>query len=230
MDPKSQIAELGPLPRNALRHDVVVRLMASIFQGTLPADTRLIIRKMAEQMGVSATPIREALVELESLGIVQFSHHRGAVVKPFGRQELRDIYHVRRILDAEAARCACGRIPHEELQTLRDEMCQLLGAVGGESPEWSRKAMATDQRFHELITTYCNNPRLSDEVKRYNSLMQTMREIVGNRRRAQQRALEEHMPIVDAILAGDADEAAAAMARHVDGAMESVETVMFQPK
>jgi DNA-binding GntR family transcriptional regulator len=230
MDAKNQIADLGPLPRNALRHDVVVRIMASIFQGTLPADARLIIRKMAEQMGVSATPIREALVELESLGIVQFSHHRGAVVKPFGPQELRDIYHVRRILDSEAARCACGRIPRDALQALRDEMCRLLHRVGGENPEWSRKAIATDQKFHELITTYCNNPRLSDEVNRYNSLMQTMREIVGNRRRAQQRALEEHMPIVDALLADDAEEAAAAMARHVDGAMQSVEAVMFQTK
>ena len=51
-------------------------------------------------MGISATPIREALVELESIGVVQFVHNRGTIVKPFGPQQLREIYHLRRVLEA----------------------------------------------------------------------------------------------------------------------------------
>lgn len=219
----------GPLTSNALRHDVVVRLMASIFQGTLPAGTRLIIRKMAEQMGVSATPIREALVELEGIGLVQFSHNRGAVVKPFGSQQLRNIYHLRRVIESEAARCACGRIPRNNLESLGHEMRQLLDA-DTETSEWSQKAMVTDRKLHDLTARYCGNVRLADEINRYNTLMQTIREIVGNRRHAQQTALKEHVPIIDGLLAGDPERAADAMARHVNGTLKSVEAVMFQEK
>lgn len=193
----------------------------------MPAGTRLVIRKLATQFGISATPIREALVELEAIGIVQFAHNRGAVVRPFGRQQLREIYHLRRILEAEAARCACGRIPPESLASLHHDVKQLLDAGGDESPEWSRRAMATDQRLHELIAAHCGNARLVDEISRYNTLMQTIREIVGNRRHAQQRALSDYMLMVDALLAIDAEKAAAATARHIDATLKAVEAVMF---
>ena len=216
-----------PLTSNALRHDVVVRVLASIFQGTLPAGTRLVIRKMAEQMGVSATPIREALVELEGIGLVQFSHNRGTVIKPFGPQQLRDIYHLRRVLESEAARCACGRIPCDDLKSLRREIRQLL-IDDTETPEWSQKAMVTDRKLHDLTAKYCGNARLADEINRYNTLIQTIREIMGNRRHVQQMALKEHMPIINALLAGDPERAAAAMVRHVKRTLKSIETVMFQ--
>jgi DNA-binding GntR family transcriptional regulator len=219
----------GPLAGNALRHDVVVRLMDSIFQGALPAGARMIIRKMAEQMGISATPIREALVELEGIGLVRFSHNRGAMVKPFGLQELRDIYHLRRILDSEAARCACGRIPRDRLTSLYCEMRQLLdGGNGG--PEWSQKAMAADRELHDLIAAQCGNARLADELARYNTLMQTIREIVGNRRHAQRTALKAHFSIINALLADNAEKAADAMARHINGTLKSVEAAMFPKK
>jgi DNA-binding GntR family transcriptional regulator len=226
MENKSPLDWAGPVASNALRHDVVVRLMAGIFQGTLPADSRLNIRKMAEQMGVSATPIREALVELEGIGLVQFFHNRGAVVKPFGCQQLRDIYHVRRLLDSEAARCACGKIPREELQSLRREMRRLLDS-GDQSSEWLQEAIASDRRLHDLVAAHCGNDRLADEVGRYNTIMQTVREIVGNRRHAQQVALKDHMAVVNALLAGDAERAADAMRRHIDGTVNLVEAVMF---
>lgn len=217
----------GPLTSNALRHAVVVRLMASIFEGTLPAGTRLIIRKMAEQMGVSATPIREALVELEGIGLVQFSHNRGAVVKPFGPQQLREIYHLRRVLESEAARCACGQIPRDDLKSLQHEMRQLLDA-DTEAAEWSQTAMVTDRKLHDLTAKHCGNARLVDEINRYHTLLQTIREIIGNRRRAQQMALKEHMPIISALLAGDPEKVAAAMVRHINSTLKSVEAVMFQ--
>ena len=229
MDVTNTLSHLAPLSRNALRHEVVVRLMASIFHGDIPAGARLVIRKMAEQMGVSATPIREALVELEAIGVVQFIHHRGVVVKPFGRQELRDIFHLRRILESEAALCACGHIPADELKTLRREMRQLLNE-GEENPEWSTKSMATDQKLHEMIAVHCGNARLVDEIHRYDALIQTTREIVGNRRQAQYKALEEHVPIVNALLAGDAEKAAAAMTQHINDTFEAVAAVMFQNK
>jgi DNA-binding GntR family transcriptional regulator len=118
MNALGAIEAIGPVARNALRHDVVVRLLKHIFQGALPDGTQLIIRKLAVQMGISATPIREALVELESIGVVQFVHNRGAIVKP-SSSAAREIYHLRRILESEAARCACGHIDPKDLQDLK---------------------------------------------------------------------------------------------------------------
>jgi len=224
------LGQIGPLARNALRRDVVVRIMTSIFQGETIAGTRLVIRKLAMQLGISATPIREALVELEAIGVVQFIHNRGAVVKPFGRQHLREIYHLRRILEAEATRCACGHIPAGSLQELKRDMRQLLNAEQKETAKWSDQVMALDRRLHELVAEHCGNTRLADEIHRYNELMQTIREIAGNQRQTQQRALEEHLPIVDSLLLMDAEKAAAAMSQHIDSTAESIVKIMFPTK
>jgi DNA-binding GntR family transcriptional regulator len=230
MESVATSSSLRPLMRNALRRDVVVHLMKSVFGGTVSPGTRLIIRKLADQLGVSATPIREALVELEGIGIVQFVHNCGAVVKEFGPQELRDIYHLRRILETEATRCACGQIPSDELETLHATMRRLIDARADERGDWSQQAMAADLKLHDLVALHCGNARLADEIGRYNTLMQTMREIVGNRRQAQAKALEDHVPIVDALLASDAEAAATAMARHINDTLSAVESLMFSDK
>lgn len=211
-----QLNVVPSLTRNALRHDVVVQLMASIFQGTLPAGTRLIIRKLAEQMGISATPIREALVELEAIGVVRFVHNRGSVVKPFGPQQIREIYHLRRILESEAARCSCGQIDPLDLERLELGIRRLLDCRDEDNRQWSEEAMTLDRELHSLIITHCGDARLADELRRYDGLVQTIREIVGNQRQVQQRALEEHLPIIKALLDGDAERAAETMSRHVD--------------
>jgi DNA-binding GntR family transcriptional regulator len=230
MDANNETNYLTPLQRNALRYDVVMRLMRSIFQGSLPAGSHLVIRKMAEQMGVSATPIREALLELEAIGIVQFSHHRGAVVKEFGPQQIREIYHLRRILESEAVRCACGRIPRDELEKLDREMDTALATLGEDSLEWMKKTSVADIKLHELTALYCGNSRLVYELDRYETLMQTVRGIIGNRRGVQERAMKEHAQVVKSLLANDAEAAAARMADHIDGTLESVLAVMFHGK
>jgi DNA-binding GntR family transcriptional regulator len=219
----------SPLASNALRHDVVVRVMAAIFRGTLLPESRLNIRKMAEQMGVSATPIREALVELEGIGLVRFSHNRGAVVKPFGRQQLQEIYHLRRILESEAVRCACGRIPRDGLTSLKGEMRQLVDG-SDENAQWSERAMAADRAFHDLTAAHCGSDRLADEIGRYTTLVQTIRDVVGNRRQAHRIALKEHLAVIAALLAGDSEKAATAMSRHIQSTLKSVEAVMFPAK
>ncbi len=217
--------QIGSLSRGALRHDVVSRLVKAIFQGELAAGTRLVVQKLADRFGISSTPVREALVELEAVGVVQFMHNRGALVKPFGPQQLRDLFHLRRILEAEVTRCACGRLEREPLLALQAEMREL--AVGDGGAEWSRQKMASDRRLHELIVSGCENARLAHEIGRYNTLFQAIREIAGNRRHLQERALDEHLAVIDALLAEDPELAALQMARHITSAGGGVEAVMF---
>jgi DNA-binding GntR family transcriptional regulator len=228
MNPIESLQSLENQFQGALRHQVVRRLLSTIFLGDLPSGTRLIVMKLAAQFGLSSTPVREALVELEAVGIVRFEHNRGAIVKPFGPDELREIYQLRRILEVEAARTACGRIDRCELESVRGEMKKLLRAR--RDRQWVEREMATDRRLHELITSSCGSERLAQEIHRYDNLVQSLRDVVGRERRAQQQALEEHLAIIEGMLAADAEAAGLAMARHIERAAESVSAVLFSAK
>ena len=111
--------------RRAIRHDVVHRLLVEIFSGRLVAGTKLVTQTLSKRLGISATPIREALVDLEAIGMINISHNRGAVVAPFGPSQVREIYQVRRVLESEATRCACGNLDRPALESLRDEIREL---------------------------------------------------------------------------------------------------------
>ena len=212
--------------RGGLRHVVMREVLKDIFQGRLPAGTRLMVMKLATRFGTSSTPCREALVELEAVGVVEFIHNRGAEVVPFGPCELREIYQLRRILETEATRCACGRIPLETLAAFRRELEELRDAPYDE--QWSRREIQADQRLHAMIAAQCGSPRLAKEIRRYDILVQTIREIIGHNYEAERQALEGHLAILDAMLAGDADVTASAMARHVEDSAEEAERAMFR--
>lgn len=224
-DPIEALEPIPPFGRGALRHEVMRRLLRAIFAGSLPAGTRLMVLKLAARFGISSTPVREALVTLDAIGMVEFVHNRGAVVAPFGPEELGEIYQLRRILESEAARSATGRVPVRALRELREETSALASAA--ESPEWLASTVAADRRLHEMITSCCPNGRLSREIHRYDVLVQTVRDLIGANEAAQRRAIDEHLAIVDALLAGNAEEAAAAMGRHIDSAAQSAISALF---
>ena len=110
--------------RQALRHQVVRRLLLEIFRGTLPAGTRLITQKLSEQLGISATPLREALVELEAIGIVDISHNRGAVVATPSPEETRRVFEARRGIEGTILRLAIARATQDDLTQLPQQLEQ----------------------------------------------------------------------------------------------------------
>ena len=81
------------------RHNVVAELLGDLFQGEFQAGSRLRVTFLAQRYDVSVTPVREALVELSGLGLVQLQPNRGAVVRPFGPRQVLDICHLRRVLE-----------------------------------------------------------------------------------------------------------------------------------
>ena len=75
-------------------------------------------QELAERFGVSHTPIREALISLSAMGIIDLLPNRGAVVRKVSRQEVREVCQVRRVLECEATRLACGRMPLADLEAI----------------------------------------------------------------------------------------------------------------
>ena len=188
----------------------------------------MVASRLAERLGVSATPIREALVELEQVGVVQLFHNRGALVKPFGRQQLREIFQLRSILESEAARYACGKIDPAQLTAIKQEMAKLILRPADSDGNWLQQTITLDRKLHGLIADHCGNQRLADEIHRYQILAHTAQEIVRSRRPAYRATIEaDHLPMIDAILAGDPDGAAKAMKRHLGGVGPFIESIIF---
>ena len=221
-----------PVSRGNLRAQVTARLVTGIFAARLRSGQRLIVQQLAKTYEVSPTPVREALVELASLGLVELLPNRGAVVRPFGPQEVREISQIRRLLETEATRSACGRIPPNELSALDSELRRL--EVLPRDQTWDRDARAADTRLHGLIAECSGNVRLAVEIRRHLVLFQALRNVCHLRdagtNYSQHDDVPEHLAIIRPLLQSDAEGAARAMDAHIRSAAVTLEEVVFRDR
>jgi DNA-binding GntR family transcriptional regulator len=166
---------------------------------------------------------------LASLGLVDLLPNRGAVVRPFGPQEVSEISQVRRVLETEAARCACGRLPAHELSALDRELRRLDTLQRDET--WDRAARAMDTRLHGLIAEFSGSVRLAAEIDRYLILFRALRDVCHLRdawtNYSRTDDVPQHLAIVGALIEGDAEGAARAMDRHIRSAATTLEELVF---
>jgi len=212
-----------------LRQQVTSRILSAVFQGNFQSGQRLVVQRLSELYEVSPTPVREALVELAAIGIVELLPNRGAVVLPFGPQQVREISQIRRVLESEGTRCACGRIPANELAALEADLNQL----GSRSPDEQRDrdARTCDTKLHGLISLSCGSARLTAEIDRYLTLFRTLRDVSHLRDAATNYSrsddVSEHLEVVVKLREHDAEGAARAMDQHIRSASKTLEEVLF---
>jgi DNA-binding GntR family transcriptional regulator len=203
------------------RQAIVQELLAGVFRGHHRAGEHLGTEQLARRFGVSHTPIREALVALAGIGIIDLLPNRGAVVRRVGAQDVREVCQVRRILECAATRSACGRIAPAELNILAAELRRLLAVKSPGRNGFIQDARAIDSRLHDLIASSCGNAFLANELGRLKILFRAFRDVAwehdGARNDYRRLAEEarEHLAIVEALLAGDGRKAARAMSRHI---------------
>jgi DNA-binding GntR family transcriptional regulator len=203
------------------RQVIVQQVLADVFQGRLRAGQHLVTQDLAERFGVSHTPIREALIALAGIGIIDLLPNRGAIVRRVAGKDVRDICQVRRALECEAARSACGRIDPAELKSLAIELRQLMDRPNQLGARFVERARAVDSRLHDLVAGSCGNAYLAAEISRLKILFRAFRdfswtydEVHNDYRRLAEEGVE-HLAIVEALVAGNAREAARAMSRHI---------------
>jgi DNA-binding GntR family transcriptional regulator len=191
-----------------------------VFSGRVRAGDHLVTQELAERHGVSHTPVREALIALAGMGIIDLVPNRGAVVRRVSSLEVREVCQVRRVLECEATRLACGRIALADLDGLAAELQRMI-AHRNPGPSFIPEARAIDTRLHDLIAESCGNAFLAHEIGRLKTLFRAFRDVAWEhdearndyRRLAQESG--EHLAIVEALRKGDTKEAKRAMARHI---------------
>lgn len=134
----------------------------SIMNGDLPAGARLRVRDLAEQVGTSVMPVREAIRRLEEAGLAERSPHKGAVVKGLTLAELVHVYDVRRLLEVEAARLGAQRISAEDSARMQNEFALMRTALD------ERRVVAYldhDEALLTILYEAAENPVLVDTIR-----------------------------------------------------------------
>lgn len=214
-------ADAPRFDRGQRRRQIAESLLADVFQGRLRAGAHLVMQDLAERFGVSHTPIREALITLEGVGIVDMAPNRGAVVRRVTAADVREVSQVRRALECEAVRLACGRTALAELHKLAAGFRRMLSGAQPRRGRYIEEARRLDSRLHDLIAESCGNRFLAKELGRLKLLFRALRDVAWEWEQAnrdQHRFMEEareHLAIVEAMLAGDGRAASRAMTRHI---------------
>ena len=198
-------------------HDVLVDMLMN---HTLPPGGRLNIDALARTLGVSPTPVREALARAEAAGLVVKERNRGYAVSPLiGLDELHALMDFRLLVEPYAAARAAERVDDGQAQQLLDHARS--GGSGADDPTANRLDMLYDARFHDMIATLSGNPWLRESLSRLQSHLHMYRLY---HHAAQAAATKpEHVTIAEAIAARDPEAARAAMTQHLRTAMDRID-------
>jgi DNA-binding GntR family transcriptional regulator len=194
-------------------------VLAAILEGAYVSGDELSEVNLAELFQVSRTPVREALSRLAAEGLVLNGQNRRATVATFTRSTVHEIYELRGILESAAARLATPRFDQSELNRLLHLAEDVNGHKGS---SWQEAALSFDMQLHRTIAEQCGNSRLQAEIHRATNFIPILQRLAGRRDGRLKLAYDEHLEILDAIRAQDADRASRTMADHVASALRIV--------
>lgn len=210
-----------PIPPVALTKSAYAyeELRRRILTGEIPPGSVFSQTMLAQEIGVSTTPLREALRRLAAEGMVQLDSHRDARVTPLTAEEGRNLYVIRENLDPLAAELAATSRTPSDISKIEAALKRLTPL----SNSTDLDALTAHREFHRSIYLSSHNPLLIgileglwDKADQYRQIgLQSQK----NSKKDQTRVQEEHVQIADAVIAGQAEQAREAMQRHVLGSL-----------
>lgn len=183
-----------------------------IFDGTFSDGDRLDEVKLAEQFGVSRTPLREAFQRLALSGLVELIPRRGAFVRQPGPVELMEMFEVMAEIEAVCGRLAARRISDQALKDLVDANTKCQMAVDAGDPD---TYYLENERFHRIIYNQSGNSFLEQEASKLHRRLKPFRRQQLRFRGRMAQSMSEHEDIVRALDSGDPEETANALRSHV---------------
>ena len=202
-----------------LRDVVFQTLRQAILRGELKPGERLMEIHLAQKLGVSRTPVREAIRKLELEGLVLMIPRKGAVVAEITVSDLEDVLEVRRALEELAVKCACRKITGEQLESLREAAEAFGKALKGGDVSACAQA---DEAFHAVTYEATGNRRLVQMLNNLREQMYRYRLEYLKDRRSHSLLLSEHKEIMEALERKDEETAARITSMHIERQKETI--------
>jgi DNA-binding GntR family transcriptional regulator len=202
--------------RPSLKDEAYQRIKTLILSDRLSGGDMLDIDWLASGLGISRTPLREALLMLEQEGLIETIPYKGTFVVDVSRKDVEEIYQVREALEPLAVRLATPVIPDEELKGMQ----ALFASVGEEMERGDfERYFQSDTQFHDLIVRHCGNAVLQQVLGALTDRVYCVRVFSGNRPGYHMRqSFREHCLMLDAIMERDGTKAERLMAEHTKNA------------
>lgn len=202
-----------------LRDVVFNTLRQAILRGELKPGERLMEIQLANKLGVSRTPIREAIRKLELEGLVLMIPRRGAEVAEITEKSLRDVLEVRDALEVLCVDLACDRISDEDIESLKEAAKEFeLALQGGDVTEYAE----ADVKFHDIIYHATENQKLIQLLYNLREQMYRYRVEYLKRKEVHKILLEEHEHIIECIEKKDKEAAKIAISTHIENQAKTV--------
>lgn len=196
------------------------RIRDDILSGNYTTGEELKEATLGKQLGVSRTPVREALRQLDLEGLVEIAPNRGAKVIGISRKDVEDIYHMRARLEGLAARKAAEQIKEEELAELEEVI--LLSEFHVKKPE-SKQMVRLDGRFHEIMYRASGSRMLEHVLTDFLHYVKMARSHSVKTEHRAQESVKEHKRILEAIRQRDGDLAEQLANEHIQHVIENLD-------
>lgn len=212
------------IEKRKISYQVSKYIQDMIINNELKSGERIVETKIAKQLGISQTPVREALRELETMGLVEIRPYLGCFVKSITQKELYQAYHLRSLLESFAVSEAVGNIGKAELKMLSGKVKQMQYAV-----EINDRDLfgVYDVEFHEIIIKSAKNPLL-ERMWRMASVSQWTALTIETANKPIVFFAELHKPICDCLSAGDYTGAQKEIENHFTTCLELVKSSFSQ--
>lgn len=211
---------------HALVDGIAAKIRERIMSGEIPIGAQLRQAELANDFGVSRTPVREALRQLQTGGLIDVVPNRGAVVRVPAPWEVREAYTVRAELEALAAALSVSRASHDDIERLRAANQAMYDRSLAERDETRDAADSRRENdiFHSTIAELSGNSRLSRTIDEINETFprNVSSQLLVNDSRHREENFHEHGRILDALERGDAEAAREEMREHVIKAGEQL--------
>ncbi len=198
----------------SMRDQIYDALRDSILKNTYAPNSVLPIDRLAEDFGVSATPVREALVRLEAESLVTLIPNKGAIVTDIQADDILNNWEMRQLLEPYAAGKSASLIPDSEVEAIRGEILNIK-----QSPFNNDRYVASDTKMHEILYIHLPNAFLKDTIRRVHQMSIRIRYFPEDspvmHEQIVNEVLQEHLSIIDALKTRDPAKVSESVQTHL---------------
>lgn len=204
-----------------LRDRIAASIRNAIIDGRMLPGSRLTEQDLVAMLGVSRTPLREALLLLDSEGFINVLPRKGAVVSAITKEDVEEIYGAKSILEAAAAKLACDKITFETIEALSELTDEMEAAINVERKDY-RTLLNLNSEFHQMLSDTGGNKRISQFIRNLRSQTLRYNYIYLSHRSAIETSISDHRHMIEALKHRDKERIAQLIQDHNASACRSL--------